>query len=118
MACRANPQRQRCSSRKQALAFYIRDKGDEHPDTLGATLNLAATLDNRGKYAEAELLIRKVVAHYTRVKGDEHPDTLGAIESLASMLQHQGVLHQCSSTRARKLDEAEALIWPLLAVKK
>ena len=52
--------------------------GPEHPNTLTTTANLAATLHQLGRAAEAEPLQRQVLEASRRVLGPEHPDTLRA----------------------------------------
>jgi tetratricopeptide (TPR) repeat protein len=57
--------------------------GEEHPDTLSAMANLAATYRDQGRWKEAEELQVKVVEARRRVLGEEHPDTISAMANLA-----------------------------------
>jgi hypothetical protein len=56
--------------------------GEEHPDTLMSASNLATSLANQGKYAEADELLQAMLAVSRRVLGPSHPTTLSAAESL------------------------------------
>jgi hypothetical protein len=66
--------------------------------------NLASLLQDQGKLAEAEPLLRVCLAVRRRVLGEDHPSTLMSIDNLASLLQDQG-----------KLAEAEPLLRDCLA---
>jgi hypothetical protein len=46
---------------------------------LTTAANLAASLSDQGKHADAETLLREVLGVRQRVLGAEHPDTLRAI---------------------------------------
>ena len=83
---------------REVLAVKQRVLGAEHPDTLTAAGNLAASLSNQGKHDEAEKMQREVLAVEKRVLGAEHPDTLTAAGNLALSLARQG-----------KHDEAEKM---------
>ena len=52
-----------------------RIRGDDHPDTLAAMGNVAATLGALGEHAAARDLQQQVLAGSRRVLGDDHPDT-------------------------------------------
>ena len=64
--------------------------GDEHPETLASAGNLAASLSDQGKHAEAERVEREVLGVRRRVLGEEHPSTLTSAYNLALMLAIQG----------------------------
>jgi hypothetical protein len=68
----------------------MRVHGAEHPDTLTTAGNLAASLSNQGKYADAERIEREVHGVRKRVLGAEHPRTLSSAGDLASSLSYQG----------------------------
>jgi hypothetical protein len=68
----------------------MRLHGAEHPATLTTANNLAASLSDQGKYAEAERIEREVLVARKRVLGPEHPDTLGDANNLAMSLSNQG----------------------------
>jgi hypothetical protein len=57
--------------------------GVEHPDTITAMANLAATYQNLGKYTEAEKLKIHVLDTRNRILGVEHPDTITAMADQA-----------------------------------
>ena len=60
----------------QVLDVGKRILGVEHPDTIRATANIAATYRNLGKYTEAEKLEIQVLDARNRILGVEHPDTI------------------------------------------
>ena len=64
--------------------------GAEHPDTLTSANNLASSLSNQGKYADAERIQAEVLGVQKRVLGAEHPDTLTSTANLATFLLKQG----------------------------
>jgi tetratricopeptide (TPR) repeat protein len=64
----------------------------------GLLHNLASSLSQQGKYAEAEALNRQTLKLQETVLGKDHPDTLGSMNNLAISLRQQG-----------KYGEAEAL---------
>ena len=55
----------------------------EHPDTIRAMANLAATYHELGQYTEAEKLDLQVLDASNRILGVEHPDTIGVMANLA-----------------------------------
>jgi tetratricopeptide (TPR) repeat protein len=57
--------------------------GEEHPDTIRAMANLAATYRDQGRSKEAEEPQVKVLEASRRVLGEEHPDTISAMGNLA-----------------------------------
>jgi hypothetical protein len=61
----------------------MRVLGEEHPDTLGSSNNLAASLLHQGKHAEAEEMFQATHQALQRVLGSAHPNTLAIAESLA-----------------------------------
>jgi tetratricopeptide (TPR) repeat protein len=85
---------------EQALAALRRVLGEEHPDTLAAMNDLAATLHAEGDLDGARELQEQVLAAFRGVLSEEHPDTLTATSGLAVTLYAQGDL-----AKARKLEE-------------
>jgi tetratricopeptide (TPR) repeat protein len=64
--------------------------GKEHPDTLSAMVNLAATYRSQGRPVEAGAVFVKVVEARRRVLGKKHLDTLTAMAHLGATYQDQG----------------------------
>ncbi|KAF7345907.1 FabD/lysophospholipase-like protein [Mycena venus] len=58
--------------------------GVDHPNTLSAMANLAATYRELGKYQEAEPLDSFVLEKRKQLLGADHPDTLRAMGNLAA----------------------------------
>jgi hypothetical protein len=65
-------------------------QGDDHPDTLLAATNLAATLRELGQYEPARQLAEDTLTRSRRVLGDDHPSTLLAATVLATILGELG----------------------------
>lgn len=77
--------------------------GDEHPHTLAAMNNLAATRRYLGLFAEAQALQERVLKAVQNVLGNEHPDTLLSMHNIAIMLRDRGELAQAQELQGRVL---------------
>jgi tetratricopeptide (TPR) repeat protein len=80
--------------------------GEEHPDFAGSLTNLAAVLEEQGKYDEAQPLYRQTLAicrkvcaiHFVasyhnnscQAFGEEHPDVTTSLNNLAGLLNVLG----------------------------
>jgi Flp pilus assembly protein TadD len=64
--------------------------GPEHPGTLSARANLAASYRLAGRTGEAIALLERVAADRARILGPEHPGTLTARANLASSYRQAG----------------------------
>ena len=73
--------------------------GEEHPDTLSATVSLAQHLMTMARYEEARELLERILEPAARVLGPGAETTLYAQSSYGRYLSGQG-----------RLDEAEALL--------
>jgi len=62
----------------------------DHPDTPKSMVNLAACLDQAGRFTEAERWVREGLEERTRVLGENDEDTLNTMCELANILIHQG----------------------------
>jgi serine/threonine protein kinase len=62
----------------------------EGPGVFENLNNLANSLREQGKYAEAEVICRQTVQLQEMVLGKDHPDTLRSMNSLANSLREQG----------------------------
>ena len=71
--------------RRDLLDVRRRLMGPEHPHTLTTMSNLATSLRDQGKHAEAEQMFRELLDVRGRVLGPEHPDTLATVSNLASL---------------------------------
>ena len=65
----------------------IRDRGEEHPNTLISINNLGCLLQELGRLEEAELHLRESLEAMRRVLGDDHPNTLFCINNAGLLLQ-------------------------------
>jgi tetratricopeptide repeat protein len=71
------------------LGVRRRILGEEHPDTLAATMNLTSIYQFEGRYANAEALLTGVLEVQRRVLGEERPDTLTTISNLGGLYRLQ-----------------------------
>ena len=60
-----------------------RDHGEEDSERLAAANNMAVSLNDEGKYAEAEEIQRQVLEVSKRVLGPGHPSTVATSNNLA-----------------------------------
>ena len=81
--------------------------GKEHPDTLSSVNNLAALLQNRGDYDNAEPLYRRALEARERTLGKEHPDTLSSVNNLAALLRGRGDYDNAEPLYRRALEARE-----------
>ncbi|KAJ7791562.1 hypothetical protein B0H13DRAFT_2689848 [Mycena leptocephala] len=89
--------------RKQVL-------GVDHPDTLWAMGNLAATYNHLGKFQQAEELEVVVLEKRKQVLGDGHPDTLRAMGNLASTYQKLGQFHKAEELKVVVLEKQKHIL--------
>jgi tetratricopeptide (TPR) repeat protein len=64
-------------------------------------INLAESLCQQGKYAEAEAMHRQTLQLQETVLGKDHPDTLASMMNLASSLDSQGKYAEAEAIRQR-----------------
>ena len=89
---------------ERALELRRRVLGDEHPDTLASTNNLAELYRDQGKYAKAEQLYAQALEVLPRVLGEQHPHTLKTMNNLALLHYARGQLAQAESLHAKTLE--------------
>jgi tetratricopeptide (TPR) repeat protein len=77
-----------------------------------ALLDLANTLRNQGKLAEAETEFRTVLDSRLRVLGPDHPDTLASRNNLATVLAQQGKLAEAEAAFREALAGQELILGP------
>jgi tetratricopeptide (TPR) repeat protein/tRNA A-37 threonylcarbamoyl transferase component Bud32 len=75
---------------ERALSIRRKVLGDDHPDTLRSINALGNLLAQRGKSADAEVLLREATDRRRRVLGEEHTDTLTSINNLGLTFSDQG----------------------------
>ena len=89
---------------REALA--IKRRIGDTPSSIAASLNdLGLTLSERGKYVEAEPLLREAIAAWRRLAPDTPADVAVGLNNLAQTLRQQGRLDEAATT----LDEAIAI---------
>ncbi|KAJ7050973.1 hypothetical protein C8F01DRAFT_1237518 [Mycena amicta] len=79
--------------------------GAEHPDTIHAMANLAATYCTLGRYTDAQTLEKKVLEQRTRVLGAEHPDTIHAMANLAATYRSLGRYTDAQTLEEKVLEQ-------------
>ncbi len=95
---------------ERELEFRRDAQGEEHPDTLRARLNLAATLQAQGDLAGARQQQEQVLEASRRLLGEEHPDTLRARLNLAQTMQDQGDLAGARQQQEQVLEARRRLL--------
>lgn len=91
---------------EQATELSRRNLGASNQETLSAMNDLAWTLNQEGRSADAEKLGRETLAVQRRVLGPEHPDTLGTMMTLTATLGAEGRLRE-AETLARETLEVQ-----------
>ncbi|KAM0691630.1 hypothetical protein Q7P36_007829 [Cladosporium allicinum] len=94
----------------KAMEASRRVVGEEHPSTLSAMANLAATYRNQGRWKEAEELQVKVMEARSRVVGEEHPDTLSAMANLAATYRNQGRWKEAEELEVKVLEASRRVV--------
>jgi hypothetical protein len=85
--------------------------GEEHPSTLLAANNLASSLSDQAKYAEAKATLEATLDALRRVLGDVHPWTLNAamiLERVRSALRAEQPTKTSGKAAARRNERAAA----------
>src|SRR5947208_13231497 len=88
------------------VAELRHSRGEEHPETLAAMLDLAELLWKEGRLRPARMLEEQVVAARLRLFGEKHPDTLKAMGKLATTIGMQGDLAAARALQARIVELA------------
>jgi tetratricopeptide (TPR) repeat protein len=77
---------------------------------LMSMMNLASSLDQQGKYAEAEAMNRQTLQLKETVLGKDHPDTLMSMMNLASSLHQQGKYAEAEAMNRQTLHLQETVL--------
>ncbi|MFD7416427.1 tetratricopeptide repeat protein [Kitasatospora purpeofusca] len=84
--------------------------GDDHPDTLLARGNLAASYWEAGRTNDAITLGERVSADRERILGPEHPDTLTSHANLAASYWQAGRTNDAIDLLERVLADSERIL--------
>ncbi|KAJ7840938.1 putative kinesin [Mycena olivaceomarginata] len=84
--------------------------GADHPDTLQAMANLAATYRQLGRYKEAEPLESTVLEKQKQLLGADHPDTLWAMANLAATYRQLGRYKEAEPLESTVLEKRKQLL--------
>lgn len=87
-----------------ALELVRKAKGEEDPETIDITSDVAMMHRLQGRYEESESLCREVVDQARRTLGENHPVTLRAIGALANVLVARGKQPEAETLLLRVLD--------------
>ena len=83
--------------------------GEEHPATLTTASNLALSLIDQRRHAEAERIQRDVLGTQRRTLGEEHPAALMTANTMAVSLSYHSV---------EKCAEATQILQAVLAARR
>ncbi|MGJ5759908.1 tetratricopeptide repeat protein [Streptomyces galbus] len=95
-----------------ALRLSSSIHGSDHPDTLTARHNLAASYGAAGRIQDALDLRERVLTDYERVLGPDHPDTLTARHNLAASYGAAGRIQDALDLGERVLTDYERVLGP------
>jgi tetratricopeptide (TPR) repeat protein len=96
----------------RATACAQRILGPEHPDTLRARCNLAASYQEAGRTGEAIELGEQVLADCERILGPEHPDTLTNRANVAYSYWAAARIDDAIELGERVLADCERILGP------
>ena len=82
----------------------------ENMENRAAESNLAASLMQQGRCAEAEPKLRELHGQLIRFLGAEHPDTLAAADNLAESLSRQGKYLEVERIQRELLDSRKLVL--------
>jgi tetratricopeptide (TPR) repeat protein len=88
----------------QVMETRRRVLGEEHPDTLTSTANLALIHRDQGRWSEAEKIQVQVIETMTRILGEEHLGTLISIGNLASTYRGQRRWSEAEKTQVQIIE--------------
>ena len=88
----------------------VRLLGEEHPDTLSARANLAASYLRAGRTDDAITILEKVVDDRVRLLGEEHPDVISARANLATSYWRAGRTGDAITIEEKVVDDAVRLL--------
>ena len=96
----------------QAVSVSTARLGPEHPDTLAARGNLAASYRSAGRTGEAIVILERVAADMERLLGPDHPDTLAARANLAASYRSAGRTGEAIAIDEQVAADTERLLGP------
>ena len=90
----------------QSLELYRRVLGEDHPDTMRVSNNLASLYLDQGRYTQAEALFAKNLEIRRRVLGNQHRDTVHSMMDLAQVYTAQRRYAQAEAFSTEALEGA------------
>jgi CHAT domain-containing protein/tetratricopeptide (TPR) repeat protein len=89
---------------RRALAIQEKSLGPNHPSVATTLNNLAALLDQEGRFSESEPLQRRALAILENSLGPLHPQTAATLTTLAVSLDRQGKIVEAEQTYIRAVE--------------
>ncbi|MDX2132391.1 MAG: serine/threonine-protein kinase [Planctomycetota bacterium] len=83
---------------REAVVGLAAAMGPRHPHTLGATMNLASLLTDRGDVQEAERLLVGLIESWRQAVPEDHPGATLARSELAGLYMKTGRLREAEAT--------------------
>ena len=97
---------------RSAIRLDTQLHGPQDRDTLRATNLLASLLDQTGRGAEAEPLLRHNLADCRAQLGPDDPVTLDATERLGALLWHLGKVDEAETVLHKNVDDRSRVLKP------
>ncbi len=89
---------------RESLAMHLRLGGEEHPEVITGTNNVASVLAAQGQYDEAEELFRKALDLKVVVYGPDSAQVAVAVNNLGTLYQNTGRLERSEPLMRRSLE--------------
>jgi eukaryotic-like serine/threonine-protein kinase len=87
-----------------ARDLLVEARGEDHPETVAATADLASVLRDEGEYEDAERLTRAVLDARRRRLGERDTTVAKSLAALASIRRQMGDLDEARSLHGRALE--------------
>jgi tetratricopeptide (TPR) repeat protein len=97
---------------RSAIRLDTQIHGSRHRDTLRATSLLASLLDQTGRSAEAEPILRRNLESCGNQLGPDDPVTLDAAERLGALLWHLGKVDEAETVLRKNVDDRSRVLKP------
>jgi len=97
---------------QEAVSLARGSLGEDDPDTLTASSNLAEVLRAQGDLTGADALQEEVLKNRQAVLGPDHPDTLAALAALAATLLAMGDVARARALQEQVLERRRVVLGP------
>ncbi len=89
---------------RESLAMHLRLAGEEHPEAITGTNNVASVLAAQGQYEEAEELFRKALDLKIAVYGPDSAQVAVALNNLGTLYQNTDRIEESEPLMRRSLE--------------